>query len=49
MVFDGITPVPNSGWMVCLKANGKISVTLDDGGAGQLSQVADHCKKVSLR
>jgi hypothetical protein len=23
MVFDGVTPIPHSGWMVCLKANGK--------------------------
>jgi hypothetical protein len=22
-VFDGLTPIPHSGWMVCLKANGK--------------------------
>jgi hypothetical protein len=22
-VFDGITPIPHSGWMVCLHANGK--------------------------
>jgi hypothetical protein len=63
-VFDGITPIPHSGWMVCLRANGKnrfgaytglqisgflfqngaISVTLDDAGVGQLSQVVDHCR-----
>jgi hypothetical protein len=23
MVFDGITPIPHSGWMVCLRANAK--------------------------
>lgn len=23
MVFDGLTPFPHSGWMVCLRANAK--------------------------
>lgn len=23
MVFDGVTPIPHSGWMVCVRANAK--------------------------